>query len=61
MNVPRVLQMLRDELESVAIDDAENAIEGIDWHEAAVAEAWRNGYARAIQVVYEEYTRKCCE
>jgi hypothetical protein len=61
MNVERVIKMMRDELASVEEDDKENALEGTDWHEEALAEAWRNGYARAIQVVYEEYTRKCCE
>lgn len=55
MNVPRLIQILQDELESVALDDAENALEGTDWHEEALAEAWRNGYARALQVVTEEY------
>lgn len=55
MNVPRVLQMMREELQMVTEEDAENALEGTDWHEEAVAEAWRNGYARALQVVTEEY------
>ena len=59
MNIERVIKMMRDELASVEEDDKE--LIGEDWHEDAVSEAWRNGYARAIQVVHEEYTRKCCE
>lgn len=52
MNVPRVIQMMREELASVEEDDKELA--GEDWHEDAVNEAWRNGYARALQVLVEE-------
>jgi hypothetical protein len=59
MNVFATIEMMREELASVEEDDKELA--GEDWHEDAVNEAWRNGYARALQVVYEEYTKKCCE
>jgi hypothetical protein len=59
MNVFATIEMMREELASVEEDDKELA--GEDWHEDAVSEAWRNGYARALQVVYEEYTKKCCE
>lgn len=52
MNVPRVIQMMREELASVEEDDKE--LTGEDWHEDAVNEAWRNGYARALQVLMEE-------
>ena len=61
MNIERVIKMMRDELASVEEDDADAKLEGTDEFEDQLAEAWRNGYARAIQVVYEEYTRKCCE
>lgn len=61
MNIERVIKMMRDELASVEEDDADAKLEGTDEFEDQLAEAWRNGYARAIQVVHEEYTRKCCE
>jgi hypothetical protein len=54
MNVPRVIKMMKDELQMVTEEDAENALEGIEEHEEALAEAWRNGYARALQVLMEE-------
>jgi hypothetical protein len=54
MNVPRVIKMLQDELASVEQDDADAKLEGTDWQEEALAEAWRNGYARALQVLIEE-------
>ena len=46
--------MMKDELQMVTEEDAENALEGIEEHEEALAEAWRNGYARALQVLMEE-------
>jgi hypothetical protein len=54
MNVPRVIQMMREELASVALDDADAKSEGTDEFEDQLAEAWRNGYARALQVLMEE-------
>lgn len=45
--------MMREELASVEEDDKELA--GEDWLEDAVSGAWRNGYARALQVITEEY------
>lgn len=54
MNVPRVIAMLREELASVEQDDADAKLEGTDEFEDELAEAWRNGYARALQVLMEE-------
>lgn len=55
MNIEQIIKIMQCELSSVEQDDAENALEGTDWHEEALAEAWRNGYARALQVITEEY------
>ena len=46
--------MMREELASVALDDADAKSEGTDEFEDQLAEAWRNGYARALQVLMEE-------
>jgi hypothetical protein len=54
MNVPRVIQMMREELASVEQDDADAKLESTDEFEDELAEAWRNGYARALQVLIEE-------
>lgn len=48
-----LIDRLEEELQSVEEDDKDNSLEGIDWHEDALAEAWRNGYSRALFVVKE--------
>ena len=54
MNIERVIKMMRDELASVEEDDADAKSEGTDEFEDQLAESWRNGYARALQVLMEE-------
>ena len=54
MDALKLIERMKEELKSVEQDDADNKLEGTDWHEDALAEAWRNGYARALQVVVEE-------
>ena len=55
MNIKQVIKIMQYELSSVEQDDADAKSEGTDEFEDQLAEAWRNGYARALQVITEEY------
>jgi hypothetical protein len=55
MDVSKVIKLMQEELQSVEDDDRDAAIEGTDEFEDQLAEAWRNGYARALQVLTWEY------